>query len=114
MNMFCIACVPSVHGFNPKFSYFLFRISVRPFLLVHYCPSRLVNSTEKYTINQPRFQANNHQNDGMLQLLASKIVLDHDQDCGTIYLSLTKCKSDMILLDGLTDPFAVQYLIFKG
>ena len=83
---------------------------MRPFLLVHYCRSSLVNSTEKYTINQPRFHANNHRNDGML--LASKIVLD--QDCGTIYLSLTKCKSDMILLDGLTDPFAVQYFIFKG
>ena len=36
-----------------------------------------------------------------------------DQDCGTLYLSLTKCKSDMILLDGLTDPVAVQYMFLK-
>ena len=36
-----------------------------------------------------------------------------DQDCGTLYLSLTKCKSDMILMDGLTDPFAVQYIFLK-
>ena len=36
-----------------------------------------------------------------------------DQDCGTLYLSLTKCKSDMILMDGLTDPFAVQYILLK-
>ena len=36
-----------------------------------------------------------------------------DQDCGTLYLSLTKCKSDMILLDGLTDPVAVQYIFLK-
>ena len=41
---------------------------------------------------------------------SSKIVLD--KDCGTIYLSLTKCKSDMIQLDGLTDPFVVQYYCF--
>ena len=41
---------------------------------------------------------------------SSKIVLD--KDCGTIYLSLTKCKSDMIQLDGLTDPFVVQYYYF--
>ena len=42
---------------------------------------------------------------------SSKIVLD--QDCGTLYLSLTNCMSDMILLDGLTDPFAVQYIFLK-
>ena len=36
-----------------------------------------------------------------------------DQDCGTLYLSLTKCKSDTILLDGLTDPVAVQYIFLK-
>ena len=36
-----------------------------------------------------------------------------DQDCGTLYLSLTKCKSDVILLDGLTDPVAVQYIFLK-
>ena len=36
-----------------------------------------------------------------------------DQDCGTLYLSLTKCKSDTILLDGLTDPVAVEYIFLK-
>ena len=35
-----------------------------------------------------------------------------DQDCGTLYLSLTKCKSDVILLDGF-DPVAVQYIFLK-
>ena len=58
-----------------------------------------------------------HYAEGWLRIILFAEILAHNKSAlcrsAILYLSLTKCKSDTILLDGLTDPVAVQYIFLK-